>query len=259
MSRNARQLSSTDTYHVVIRGADHQLLFEEKKDYQKYLEILQLYEAECQFELYAYCLMPNHIHLLIHSPVTSLGSVFRHVSTTYSSWFNAKYNRTGYLQEGRYFSEPVETEKYLFTVLRYIHQNPIKAGLETVPGETYPWNSFCDYISGINDIVNIEYILQLLGGLESFRSLHQIIVEEECLDINTLRKRLPDDVPRSCFVSARGWFLECESRLSCHLWRQGDNRYGALPLWYQLGLASWSPSIQDLSSYRRPCMAGHLA
>lgn len=196
MSRNSRQLSSTDTYHVVIRGADHQLLFEEKKDYQKYLEILQLYEAECQFELYAYCLMPNHIHLLIHSPVTSLGSVFRHVSTTYSSWFNAKYNRTGYLQEGRYFSEPVETEKYLFTVLRYIHQNPIKAGLETVPGETYPWNSFCDYISGINDIVNIEYILQLLGGLESFRSLHQIIVEEECLDINTLRKRLPDDVAR---------------------------------------------------------------
>ena len=196
MSRNARQLSSTDTYHVVIRGADHQLLFEEKKDYQKYLEILQLYEAECQFELYAYCLMPNHIHLLIHSPVTSLGSVFRHVSTTYSSWFNAKYNRTGYLQEGRYFSEPVETEKYLFTVLRYIHQNPIKAGLETVPGETYPWNSFCDYISGINDIVNIEYILQLLGGLESFRSLHQIIVEEECLDINTLRKRLPNDVAR---------------------------------------------------------------
>lgn len=196
MSRNARQLSSTDTYHVVIRGADHQLLFEEKKDYQKYLEILQLYEAECQFELYAYCLMPNHIHLLIHSPVTSLGSVFRHVSTTYSSWFNAKYNRTGYLQEGRYFSEPVETEKYLFTVLRYIHQNPIKAGLETVPGETYPWNSFCDYISGINDIVNIEYILQFLGGLESFRSLHQIIVEEECLDINTLRKRLPDDVAR---------------------------------------------------------------
>ena len=196
MSRNARQLSSTDTYHVVIRGADHQLLFEEKKDYQKYLEILQLYEAECQFELYAYCLMPNHIHLLIHSPVTSLGSVFRHVSTTYSSWFNAKYNRTGYLQEGRYFSEPVETEKYLLTVLRYIHQNPIKAGLETVPGETYPWNSFCDYISGINDIVNIEYILQLLGGLESFRSLHQIIVEEECLDINTLRKRLPDDVAR---------------------------------------------------------------
>ena len=196
MSRNARQLSSTDTYHVVIRGADHQLLFEEKKDYQKYLEILQLYEAECQFELYAYCLMPNHIHLLILSPVTSLGSVFRHVSTTYSSWFNAKYNRTGYLQEGRYFSEPVETEKYLFTVLRYIHQNPIKAGLETVPGETYPWNSFCDYISGINDIVNIEYILQLLSGLESFRSLHQIIVEEECLDINTLRKRLPDDVAR---------------------------------------------------------------
>ena len=196
MFRNARQLSSNDTYHVVIRGADHQLLFEEKKDYQKYLEILQLYEAECQFELYAYCLMPNHIHLLIHSPVTSLGSVFRHVSTTYSSWFNAKYNRTGYLQEGRYFSEPVETEKYLFTVLRYIHQNPIKAGLETVPGETYPWNSFCDYISGINDIVNIEYILQLLGGLESFRSLHQIIVEEECLDINTLRKRLPDDVAR---------------------------------------------------------------
>ena len=89
MSRNSRQKSSTRTYHVVIKGADRQLLFEEPRDFKKYLEIVEYYKQECQFELFAYCLMSNHIHLLIrHAPECPLETIFRrivHLSESVSS------------------------------------------------------------------------------------------------------------------------------------------------------------------------------
>ena len=130
MARHSRKKSSTQIYHVVIKGADRQLLFEETKDYRKYLDILEYYKEEFHFKIYAYCLMSNHVHLLIHHPDTaSLESIFRHINTTYATWFNLKYNRTGFVQDGRYFSEPVEDSRYLLTVVRYIHYNPAKAGL----------------------------------------------------------------------------------------------------------------------------------
>lgn len=134
MPRHSRTKSGTRIYHVVIKGADRQLLFEETKDYMKYLEILEYYKQECNFEIFAYCLMSNHIHLLIrHSIDCSLQTIFRRLNTTYAIWFNMKYNRTGFVQNDRFFSEPVEDEKYLLTVVKYIHFNPTKAGLEQAP------------------------------------------------------------------------------------------------------------------------------
>ena len=89
MPRNSRRKSGTLTYHVVIKGADRQLLFEEAKDYEKYLEIIDYYKQECQFELFAYCLMSNHVHLLIrHSPEFPLETIFRRINTAYAVWFN---------------------------------------------------------------------------------------------------------------------------------------------------------------------------
>ena len=118
MPRNARQKSITRTYHVVIKGADRQLLFEEKRDYEKYLDFINYYKQECQFELLAYCLMSNHVHLLIrHSPEYSLETIFRRLNTSYAIWFNMKYDRTGFVQNGRYFSEPVDSERYLLTFI----------------------------------------------------------------------------------------------------------------------------------------------
>ena len=128
--RGARKKSATNVYHIIVRGANHQMIFEEEADYKKYLNILLYYKEELHFTIYAYCLMNNHIHLLIHSPDTSLETIFRRINTTYSMWFNMKYDRVGFLQQGRYFSEPVEDMQYLNTVARYIHQNPFKAGLE---------------------------------------------------------------------------------------------------------------------------------
>lgn len=198
MSRNSRQKSSTRTYHVVIKGADRQLLFEEPRDFKKYLEIVEYYKQECQFELFAYCLMSNHIHLLIrHAPECPLETIFRRMNTTYAVWFNMKYNRTGFVQNGRYFSEPAETKRYLLTVVKYIHFNPTKAGMEQSPGSSYPWSSFYDYQNQSGGLTDIAFILDIAGGLENFFAFHANVSEETCLDTDQFRKRLPDDIAKS--------------------------------------------------------------
>lgn len=195
MSRHSRAKSSTRIYHVVIKGADRQLLFEENKDYKKYLDILEYYKQECQFEIFAYCLMSNHVHLLIRHPVScSLQTIFRRINTTYALWFNMKYDRTGFVQNDRFYSEPVEEGSYLLTVVRYIHFNPTKAGLEQSPGKSYPWSSYQEYCKLSSKFVDISFLLETIGGIEPFLAFHSISSEDKCLDINQSRSRLPDDV-----------------------------------------------------------------
>lgn len=198
MPRHARKKSSIRTYHIIIKGADRQLLFEEQKDYLKYLDILRYYKEKFHFQIYAYCLMSNHVHLLIqHSAEFTLESIFRPINTTYAGWFNHKYQRTGFLQDGRYHSEPVENISYLLTVIRYIHYNPAKAGLEKVPGSSYPWSSFYEYQNGITDLTDTEDILALFDSPNQFFESHIDVHSDDCIDIHKIKIRLPDDVAQS--------------------------------------------------------------
>lgn len=205
MSRHSRKKSSLLTYHIVIQGSNRQLLFEEAKDYKKYLEILELFKEECNFQIFAYCLMDNHVHLLIrHSPEYSLETIFRKINTTYAVWFNMKYDRTGFVQNGRYFSEPVEDERYLLAVVKYIHFNPTKAGIEPAPGTLYPWNSFYDYGIRKNTLTDTSPVYEIIGGYEEFVKLHTTMPDQECLETNQLRRRIPDDVAKDIIFKICG-------------------------------------------------------
>lgn len=197
MPRTARKISSTGIYHIVIRGADRQLMFEEHADYIKYLNYLEYYKNECDFDIYAYCLMSNHVHILMRINSTALSKIFQRIGTSYASWFNMKYNRTGYLQQGRYYSEPVESQEYLLTVARYIHQNPFNAGLEAFPGESYNWSSLSAYAASSDEFVNASFLLNLYGDYNAFMK-HQTNVNhnDKCLDLNAIRRRIPDDVAK---------------------------------------------------------------
>lgn len=192
----------------MVKGADRQLLFQETSDYRKYLEILEYYKKLFSFEIYAYCLMSNHIHLLIHHPPTiTLESIFRHINTTYATWFNQKYDRTGFVQDGRYFSEPVETEDYLLTAIRYIHFNPTKAGLEIEPGAKYPWSSFHDYINKHSKLTDTKPIMAKFQSKEEFLEKHKAAPSDDCFDIHKYRKRLPDDVAKEIILQT----CQCKS------------------------------------------------
>lgn len=195
MPRKARKISTTSIYHIVIRGLDRQIMFECENDYKKYLQLLLFYKSECNFELYAYCLMSNHIHLLIKVNDISLETIFRKLNTHYATWFNMKYQRVGHLQQERFYSEPVENEQYFVNVIKYIHNNPLKAGLEATPGSSYVWSSIHEYIGDNYKLVDSSFVFNVISraDLVDNRPDH---LDDNCLDVEKLTKRLPDDVAR---------------------------------------------------------------
>lgn len=166
MAREARRLSETGIYHVIFRGVNRYDIFEEDKDYEKILEIISDLKEIMKFEIYVYCLMSNHVHLIIkEANMRDISLIMQRMLTRYAGWYNRKYERSGILIANRFKSEPVETDEYLLTLSRYIHQNPVKAGISTRI-DNYKWSSFKEYL-GQNEFVN-TYFLETIIDRESF-------------------------------------------------------------------------------------------
>ena len=141
MPRAARAKSESGIYHVMLRGINRQTIFEDDEDCEKYLHCIADSKRMSGFTLYAYCLMVNHVHLLLKEGKEPLGQIFKRIGASYVYWYNWKYKRCGHLFQDRFRSEAVENDAYFLAVLRYIYQNPVKANLCVNPGE-YRWNSY---------------------------------------------------------------------------------------------------------------------
>ena len=163
MPRVARKKSDSGIYHLVARGINRQNIFEYPEDREKYLDILKSVKEISGFMLYGYCLLDNHVHLLMEEKEESLAIIFKRLGARYVIWFNRKYERTGPLFQGRYHSEVVENDKYLLTALRYIHQNPVKAGLCKSP-QVYRWSSYNDYCGKGAGITDTALVLELFSS-----------------------------------------------------------------------------------------------
>ena len=151
MPRQPRRKSSYDIYHIMLRGINRQEIFAEEEDFRKFLYVLRDCKNASGFTLYAYCLMSNHVHLLLRAGSEPIDQIFKRLGSKFVYWYNAKYERTGHLFQDRFRSETIENEAQFLSVLRYILQNPLKAGIEKRPG-TYPWSSFRSYSgSGTGD------------------------------------------------------------------------------------------------------------
>lgn len=146
MPRKARKLSSTNIYHVMIRGNRKQDIFLEDEDRFKFIKILKKVKQKGEYELYSFCLMNNHVHLLIKEKNELLSRIMKRVNISYVNYFNQKYKQIGHLFQGRFKSEPIENENYLLAVLSYIHHNPLNAFIINNL-EDYPWSSYCLYIN----------------------------------------------------------------------------------------------------------------
>lgn len=191
MPRKGRELSCFNLYHVVIRGIDRQVIFEDEKDYISFLSVLLEYKKLTGFKLHAYCLMSNHVHLLIEPGDESLSNTMKRIEIKFARWYNLKYNRHGYLFQSRFASEPINDEKYYMTVFRYIHQNPMKAGLERRYGE-YPWTSFREYMINEPVLVTRERSIGVFGSLENLIDYVEQPMEKKALDVS-FRRNISDD------------------------------------------------------------------
>ncbi len=157
-------------YYVTCRGAHEQKLFKEKKDYYMYIELLNKYRKEFEFKLFAYVLLPNHIHLLIEpSSKATISEIMHALNTSYSKYYNSTYQRKGHLFRERFKACLVERGSYLARLTAYIHLNPQRLGLvEEVEG--YPYSSLPIYIENKEEFrEEREEVLGYLGG-ESYQT-----------------------------------------------------------------------------------------
>ncbi len=164
MPRTAREKSGTGIYHVIARGINRQEIFHDAEDHRRYLETLERYTKETGSTLLGYCLMGNHFHLLIQEGHEGISVFMKRLGTSYAYWYNRKYNRIGHVFQDRFKSESVENNAYLLTVIRYIHQNPVKAGI-VEKAQNYQWSSCSAYVQGENlcRMVQTWFILGLFA------------------------------------------------------------------------------------------------
>ena len=152
MPRRQRQKSKKGIYHVMIRGINKQFIFHDELDFIKMETILRVISAvnteskRRACAIYAYCLMGNHMHLLIEQMDDTIDVVMKRIGVSYVSYYNKRYDRVGPLFQGRFKSESVDSFEYFVTLLHYIHMNPVVANLVSNP-EDYRWSSWREYAS----------------------------------------------------------------------------------------------------------------
>jgi putative transposase len=150
-------------YHVMNRGRHQDVLFFDNMDYKVFIDLLQEAGAIWKIKIAAYSLMTNHYHLLIQTPQANLDRSMRHINGIYTQRFNRRYKTDGQLFRGRYKAVLVDAENYLLELVRYIHRNPVRAGIVRRP-EEYRWSSYRGYLSDSDNWqwLNKEIILGML-------------------------------------------------------------------------------------------------
>jgi REP element-mobilizing transposase RayT len=145
------------------RGRRADDIFTGKKDYQCFVDLLQETSEMWGIRIAAYCLMPNHYHLLVQTPLANLSRSMRHVNGIYTQRYNRRHGCDGQLFRGRYKAIVVEEDNYLLQLMRYIHKNPVKAGIVESPDD-YPWSSHKAYLSEAKkwDWIYRQFLLSML-------------------------------------------------------------------------------------------------
>ena len=170
MTRKPRESSGTGIYHVILRGINRQDIFEDAEDYYTFIRMIAMVGNRGNHgdrlrdslgtsdhgpvpvippipcHIYAYCLMPNHVHMLVCEKDWKIGEVIKSIASCYVLYYNKKYGRIGHLLQDRFKSEPCNDSGYFITLFRYIHQNPVKAGL-VKDAKDYEYSSWAnDYL-----------------------------------------------------------------------------------------------------------------
>ncbi len=131
-------------YHVTARGNERKAVFKSIKDREQFFSYLESASNRYGAIIHAYCLMDNHYHILIETPLGNLSKIMQHINSAYTTYFNIKRDRSGHLFQGRYKSILVEVDEYAKELSRYIHLNPVRAKMVKTP-EEYQWSSYSYY------------------------------------------------------------------------------------------------------------------
>ena len=180
MARPLRIEYSGAFYHVTSRGNEQKDIYKSKKDREQFLHYLKTATERYGAVIHTYCLMDNHYHLLLETPEGNLSQIMRHINGAYTTYFNVKRKRAGHLFQGRYKSILVEADEYAEELSRYIHLNPVRAGIVDKP-EEFACSSYGSYIGKSQNLewLQAEFVLGYFDKkVESARRKYQQFVED---------------------------------------------------------------------------------
>lgn len=177
-------------YHVIQRGNNREYIFREYMEKENLYDRIKSYKQKIGFSLYGYCIMGNHYHLIIQTQQTPLQKIMHMINNSYSKYYNASRMRTGHVFGGRYKSIPVQDERYLLTLLRYVHQNPVRANICQYSWDYY-WSSDHAFRNNDNSLVDIDFVLDIISqdrqkAIEKYISFMNIKESEDCEYIDIL-------------------------------------------------------------------------
>lgn len=162
MGRKPRLEFQGAIYHVIKRGNNRDYIFRSKEDKEAFLKCLETANEEDDFNLLGYVIMDNHYHLIIETKEMPLNKIMQKVNNSYSKNYNKRHKRTDHVFGGRYKSILVTDDKYLLTLLRYLHANPVRAKMHQNMAD-YGWSSDCFYRQNIKKLVHIDKILDIFS------------------------------------------------------------------------------------------------
>lgn len=225
MPRTARIVLPNYPHHVVQRGHNRQTVFAGEDDYRYYLENLAQWKKAFGCKVYAYCLMTNHVHLVLDpgDDPGNLGKLIKRVAGRQTRYVNRLEGRSGTLWEGRFKSSPIDSNRYLLACCRYVEMNPVFAGICSDPAE-YPWSS-CGTKVGRGKIewLDLDPFYLGLGDREDIRHqrysefLSETITEEE-------RGTISKAVQRGQLTGGTSFVDEIETKLARRVELRGPGR-----------------------------------
>lgn len=164
-------------YHVTARGNERKDIYKSRWDRERFLSYLESATQRYSAVIHGYCLMTNHYHLLVETPLGNLSKIMQHINSSYTTYYNVKRKRSGHLLQGRYKAILVEADSYACELSRYMHLNPVRAGMCALPDE-YPWTSYHAYVNTAErpDWLTTRYVLGYFTGPEKDSYRH--FVEE---------------------------------------------------------------------------------
>ena len=166
MTRIIRTFSKSNVYHIIIKGCNDGVIFYDNMDRNVFLDRMKLTKKEFEYKIYAYCLMSNHVHMVIDIKPENLSKAIQSLTIRYVSYFNKKYDRKGPFVQNRFKSKNIENQRYFLEVCRYVHRNPEKAGIEKT--NRYKWSSYQEYIGKENIIEKNTLLYYLNDNIENF-------------------------------------------------------------------------------------------
>lgn len=184
MPRVKRRESGTGVYHVVARGNNKEKIFGNESDKREFLRILKKETDRLKVEIYAYCVMSNHVHLMLKAELEVLSKLMAKVGSIYAEFYNRKYDRVGHVFQGRFYSDCIESEEYYWCCLRYIHNNPVKILQVKEPFE-YKYSSAKEYQGGVVKVISEKSFRMLKSrfcDLTQFWEFHRLYEQKSFRD-----------------------------------------------------------------------------